>query len=137
MEYLQSYKQYEGLGTWFRRKFNSDEEIAEGILAEINSLTKSDIEENEITDGKEYKCTIDDFPITSSKTTTVTHDGIEGGDSTTIRFNLIIDGVCLSVSYRTNRLIFEMLDYIKSGRKEREEESAMVRKDAKKRFIKK
>jgi hypothetical protein len=45
MRHLKQYKQFEGLGSWVRGKFNSDEKTAEGILKEMDKLKESDLVE--------------------------------------------------------------------------------------------
>jgi hypothetical protein len=41
MKHLKDYKQFEGFGSWLRGKIHSDEKTAEGILSEMDSLSKS------------------------------------------------------------------------------------------------
>lgn len=143
MRKIKTFTQHEGLGSWIRSKFNSDEKTAEGILAEMDKLKETDITEE--TDDEdsiiEYTTTlsfnIDGFDISIIKNASVE---ISNGWVTTLR--LTVDGESLKVSSRTLSKIYKKAESILYQEqikrdKERQEESEYIRKDAKMRFAKK
>jgi hypothetical protein len=66
MKHLKEYKQFEGLGSWVRGKFNSDEKTVEGILKKMDKLDETDIKRFSMgydLPGNIYRFTLDGFDI--------------------------------------------------------------------------
>lgn len=141
MKKIKTFAQYEGLGSWIRSKFNSDEKTAEGILDEMSSLKNTDIteesEDEDFEDTTTLSFNIDGFDISIIRDRFI---DISDGWKTTLR--LTVDGESLEVSSRTLSKIYKKAESILyqeqfKRNKERQEESEYIRKDAKMRFAKK
>jgi len=123
---LKSYQQFEGLGSFIRRKFNKDETTAEGIFKKILSLKEIVVSHiSEYLDDI-YFFNIDGFDIKIKSSPTM--DGF--------KLYLYVDGVILDVSSTICKKIFKKVYdiYIKGitiQNKEHEEYKEYIKKDAK------
>ena len=124
----------EGLGKWFRRKMNSDEETAEGILRQLPRLQKDDIECPGLHDfdimHTIFRFTLDDFNVRISSS----HDPM-GSDY----YTLIVDNAKLKASKNICKKIFNGVNAIytkdMNDQEERTElDRQYIRKDAKRHF---
>jgi len=131
---IKSYRQFEGIGTFIRRRFNKDETTAEGIYQKILSLNKGDIihdDDNDVLYNL-YQISIDDFDIKISSSVTV--NGFE--------YSISVDDAKLDASNTICKKIYNKIDSIYNEElhkrvKQEVEDKEYIKKDARIHFGKK
>ena len=131
----------EGIGTWVRSKFNSDEMTAKGILNKIKLLKPEDIvslDDEDMMDrvlNTNYSYNIDGFNIESRK-----EFSPMGGLWDSKICSIYVDSVKLNVSEHLSRKIFNLVEKIYNSNKKESQEGKSdedyIRKDAKIHFSK-